>query len=40
MMELHRMRSEIIMAAAECSILGKVYLAQMEQVGNKNAKLL
>lgn len=40
MMELHRMRSEIIMAAAESQILGKVYLAQLEQVGTKNAKLL
>lgn len=38
-MELHRLRSEIILASSECSILSQIYLNQCEFIGNKNNKL-
>ncbi len=40
MIELHRIRSEIILTTSECSILSQIYKQQCEFVNLKNAKLL
>ena len=40
MMELSRLRSEIIMAASECAMLGDVYQTQCEFAGHKGVKVI
>lgn len=40
MMELHRIRSEIILTTSECSILSQIYLQQCQFVNFKKAQLV